>query len=320
MPYASSIIRYTSVLLLTTLVACRTETASQPVAELTSSIRTHLAADVSVDMSRKLSGSARKTRLLFFMIESPNKFIEGAFISSDGGLFSWISGSNFGDVQSAAAYNAVYGKADVLVNPQWVIEHEDYLLFTVTKAEVTGYPGTIRSIHEEDDNGRKTGPRAQAFSSPPNGDPMLANRSSTTEPSPASDQALMLASIEPARERGPITGTSSTLLINDLKGGSGPAAVDGDIVSYHYTCSVKGGSTIFESRNQGPPRSRVAGSTDAPSGLGQALVGARSGMHRQVTIPPEMAYGVKGLPSASVPPDATVVMDVYVEQVRPARK
>lgn len=307
--------------------ACTTERASQPGAMLeTTNVEWGLRADITVDMSRKLMGSARKSRLLFFTIDGPTRFAEGVFVSTKQGLLTWLFGGADDDLKAAAAYEAVYGKADVLVNPQWITTKEDYLFFAVTKVSVSGFAGTIRSYHSSFEAARgraSTGssdtPRTQAFSSPASLDAPSPLRPTSTDFDLASDESLMLASIAQTRTSDPSVGVGPTLRINDLTGGTGPAAVDGDIVSYHYACSVKGGSPIFDSRGQGLPRSRVAGSADAPIGLGKALIGARPGMHRQVTIPPELAYGVQGLPSAKVPPDATLVMDVYVDQVRPAR-
>ena len=292
--------------------ACTTERASQPGAPLHSKeIDWGLHADINVDTGHKLVGTSKRSRLLFFTVDAPNKFAEGVFVSTQSGLISWLFGDWYDDLKAAAAYDAVYGKADVLVNPQWAIEVQDYLFFSVTKVTVTGYAGTIRSIQNSSDasRSRATPPRTQAFATPP---------APVGAPLPAADALASMSS--PARTRQDEASSPATLSIRTLAAGDGPTAAAGDLVTYHYTCSVRGGRQIFDSRNAGPARRRIAGSADAPAGLGEGLIGARAGMHRELTIPPGDAYGTAGLPEAGIPSGATLVMDVYIDGVQPAKR
>lgn len=301
--------------------ACTMERASQPSAEMPSTtINWQLSADVTVDMSRKLTGTARKSRLLFFNVEGPTRFADGVFVSTEPGLLTWLFGGAYDDLKSAAAYEAVYGKADVLVNPQWAVTKEDYLFFAVTKVTVTGYPGTIRSFHNSFDamKGRPSATtaepsRSRAFAEPTSTVPATLTSehvAPTTAPSPE----------ETARALVPPKRGTPALTVTDLQPGIGSSAAAGDLVSYHYVCAVLDGPVVFDSRTQGQVRIRKAGSTDAPAGLGEGLIGVRSGMQRQLLIPPDLAYGVEGLPSAKIPSNATLLMDVYVDQVTPAKR
>ena len=64
------------------------------------------------------------------------------------------------------------------------------------------------------------------------------------------------------------------------------------------------------------PKPAVFRLSEAPiKGLAEGLVGARTNGVRKLIIPPELAYGAAGLPG-QVPPDATVVMDVTIIEVR----
>jgi hypothetical protein len=292
------------------LSGCTTDRASQAGARLESTpIDWGVSADVSVDASRKLTGSAKKTRILFFTVEAPTRFIDGVFISTQGG--------DYEDLKSAAAYEAVYGKADVLVNPQWVVHKEDYLLFSVTQVTVTGHPGTILAFRNSPGDRRGVqgvvnapSPDSRAFATP-----TLPSPRTPSSLAPATDaSATRLNLTNAAAER------AMPLQIMDLASGSGPSAEAGDMVSYHYTCRLEDGTTVFDSRGQGGSRERRAGSTTAPAGLGQTLVGAKTGMHRRVVIPPELGYGTTGLPSSKIPPHATLVMDLYVDQVTVASR
>lgn len=298
------------------LSSCTTDRASQPGAVIaTREVEWGIEADISVDMTRKLTGSVSKSRILFFTVAGPTKFVDGVFISSQKGLLTWIFG-DYDDIKAAAAYEAVYGKADVLVHPQWAIEFNDYVLFAVTKCTVTGYAGSIRSFRNtfESPNRNALYPRPyvepgrRAFA-----DPAAPIPSAIDIPAPVNSA---LASM-PAPERDGESLLDEPVSMQDLNAGSGRAAVPGDVVSYHYTCRVLGGTVIFDSKENGLPRRRTAGSDDAPIGLGKGLVGARAGMHRVLTLPPSLAYGSTGLPSAKVPPNATLVIDLYVDQVKP---
>lgn len=295
----------------TFLAGCTTERASQTGAPLESKgIRWDVSADLSIDANRKLTGSAKKVRLLFFTVEAPSKFVDGVFVSNETGLLTWLFGGAYDDLKAAAAYEAVYGKADVLVNPQWVVSKDDYLFCSVTRVTVTGYPGTIVSFRNGSNDGpnRPTAGTTRAFANPPL--PLPANPPSRLPPASDNANSATRLNIAPAD-----TSTASSLRINDVESGSGPSASPGDMVSYHYTCRLQDGTEVFDSRGQGAPRQRSAGSSTAPAGLGEGLVGAKAGMHRRLVIPPNLGYGSSGLPSSRIPPDATLIIDLYIDHV-----
>jgi FKBP-type peptidyl-prolyl cis-trans isomerase len=102
--------------------------------------------------------------------------------------------------------------------------------------------------------------------------------------------------------------------VTDLRDGMGPAARSGDLVTYHYTCSLTDGTMVFDSRPTREARRRRAGGSATPKGLGQGLVGTRKGMHRQLLIPPTLAYGTKGLPP-NIPPETPILIDLFIEEV-----
>jgi hypothetical protein len=296
------------------LSGCTTDRASQPGAIIaTREVEWGIEADISVDMTRKLTGSASKSRILFFTVAGPTKFVDGVFISSQKGLLTWIFG-DYDDLKAAAAYEAVYGKADVLVNPQWAIEFNDYLLFAVTKCTVTGYAGKIRSFRNTFESPNRGALYPRTYADPSRrafADPVVPKPGGIDVSAPSN---VALASVPaPAHDGGSLL--DEEVSMRDLDAGTGHAAVVGDIVSYHYSCRVLGGDLIFDSKANGLPRRRAAGADDAPIGLGKGLVGTRAGMHRVLTLPPSLAYGSTGLPSAHVPPNATLVIDLYIDQV-----
>jgi len=112
-------------------------------------------ARIDVDMTKKLVGYASGGYLFNFLhVSGDNKFVDGIGYNRPGqgdeGFFSSI-GSAFSKVESvksAAAYNAVRtSNADVLINPQYVIEESSWNPFyKQIKVKVTGYPGKVISI------------------------------------------------------------------------------------------------------------------------------------------------------------------------------
>ncbi|RYZ94594.1 MAG: hypothetical protein EOP11_26175 [Proteobacteria bacterium] len=125
--------------------SCATVNRSQVSAGLNPTIETKLKADITVDMNKKLKGVASGTTLFGILeISGPDHFADGVFASSSNFLGM---GSGVSSLQAAAAYNAVKsGNADVIVNPQYVIEKKSYILYSKTTVMVTGYAGTINKI------------------------------------------------------------------------------------------------------------------------------------------------------------------------------
>tara|TARA_R110002072_G_scaffold534_2_gene3493 strand:+ start:29574 stop:29909 length:336 start_codon:yes stop_codon:yes gene_type:complete len=105
-------------------------------------------AKVDVDMTRKLTGYASGGYLLHLLkISGDNKYADGiAFNGNEPSVFSMLSKVNA--VKAAASYNAIRtSEADVLVNPQYVVEESNWNPFyKMIKVKVTGYPGKVVSI------------------------------------------------------------------------------------------------------------------------------------------------------------------------------
>lgn len=278
---------------------CVTERATQPSAPPGSFAveSVSLDVDIDVDMNRRLSGEATEETLLWFItLKRPKSYAVNVRYSVDGSSLGFLS-SLFGGaaerMKAAAAYNAVYGKADIIVAPEWVVEVEDYIVFSRTTARVSGYAGTIKEIYQD--------PREQRD----------YRFGSAAKPAPhaAPDEGRWSAT----------AAKSASSSITDLTVGSGPPAANGDIVAYHYRCTLQDGTIVFDSRNRGQLRERVAGAPTTPPGLTNALVGVRRGGHRRVVLTPDQAFGAEGLSAFSIPPNSTVTFDLYVDDVATGR-
>lgn len=112
------------------------------------SIDSEMTAKVDVDLTRKLTGYASGGYLLhLFRVSGDNKYLEGVAYNGDkGGYLSFFS--KVARVRAAAAYNAIRtSDADILVNPQYVVEESNWNPFyKLIKVKVVGNPGRIVSI------------------------------------------------------------------------------------------------------------------------------------------------------------------------------
>ena len=112
------------------------------------SIEAPMKAQIDVDMTRKLTGYASGGYFLhFFKVSGDNKYVDRVYFNGmKPGFFSFLS--RVRKVQAAATYNAIRtGDADLLVNPQYIVEESHWNPFyKLIKVKVTGYPGKLISI------------------------------------------------------------------------------------------------------------------------------------------------------------------------------
>eukprot|EP01123_Difflugia_compressa_P013913 TRINITY_DN675_c0_g1_i3.p1 TRINITY_DN675_c0_g1~~TRINITY_DN675_c0_g1_i3.p1 ORF type:complete len:195 (+),score=38.50 TRINITY_DN675_c0_g1_i3:79-663(+) len=87
-------------------------------------------------------------------------------------------------------------------------------------------------------------------------------------------------------------------------------AQDGDTVYIHYTGSLASSGKVFDtSKERGEPMAVQLGTGRTIPGFEQGLRGMCVGQSRKVTIPPELAYGDKGV-SPLIPPRSTLVFEL----------
>lgn len=84
------------------------------------------------------------------------------------------------------------------------------------------------------------------------------------------------------------------------------AAKPGDTLRIHYTGRLEDG-TVFDSSEGREPLQFTAGSGEIIPGLDRGLMGLAAGERREVTVPPEEAYGqrhaerIQSVPRAAIP-------------------
>jgi peptidylprolyl isomerase len=100
------------------------------------------------------------------------------------------------------------------------------------------------------------------------------------------------------------------LVIKDLIPGTGPAAKVGDPITVNYIgVNFAGGKAFDNSYDRGQPFPFQLGGGQVIPGWDRGLVGMKVGGRRELTIPPNLAYGPQGQPP-TIKPNETLVFVV----------
>ena len=111
------------------------------------------------------------------------------------------------------------------------------------------------------------------------------------------------------------TPITNGLKYHDLKVGTGAEAQKGKNITVHYTGWLTTGKMFDSSINKKRPFSLLLGGGQVIKGWDEGIVGMRVGGHRQLSIPPDLAYGPGGY-AGVIPPNATLIFEVYLTEVK----
>ncbi len=106
------------------------------------------------------------------------------------------------------------------------------------------------------------------------------------------------------------TTTASGLRYFDVKVGEGITVRPLSIVQFHYVMWLEDDQVIDTSLNRGSPATVVLGEDTLIPGMEEGMIGIRVGGSRQLIVPPDLAYGVDGVPNAGIPPNATFIVGI----------
>ena len=105
------------------------------------------------------------------------------------------------------------------------------------------------------------------------------------------------------------------LVVRDLEPGDGATIKRGDTLTLDYKGALyEDGKTFDSSWSTGEPFHFIFGAGQVIDGWEQGLEGMRVGGRRELTVPPELAYGDHG--QGSIPPNATLVFVVDLLDAR----
>lgn len=110
--------------------------------------------------------------------------------------------------------------------------------------------------------------------------------------------------------------------VSDLIVGTGTTVASGMAVEFAYvvyqystTAADHKGPEITDSNIAGPFIAQL-GQTPPQmiAGLEQGLIGMKVGGRRQIVVPPDLGYGATGAPQSGIPPNATLLFIIDLEQ------
>lgn len=111
------------------------------------------------------------------------------------------------------------------------------------------------------------------------------------------------------------TAGKSLIIETIVKGSEDKTAKSGDDVLVHYTGWLEDGKKFDSSIDRGVPFSFVLGIGNVIKGWDLGILGMKIGEKRKLTIPPEMAYGSKGVKNV-IPPNATLIFEVELLDIK----
>lgn len=112
----------------------------------------------------------------------------------------------------------------------------------------------------------------------------------------------------------PVT-LSSGLVYTVLKEGSGDPIRPGQTAVVHYEGRLESGALFDASRPKGRPFSFILGKSLVIEGWHQGVRDMKKGETRKLRIPPNLAYGDRGIPGV-IPPRATLIFDIELLDIQ----
>lgn len=108
------------------------------------------------------------------------------------------------------------------------------------------------------------------------------------------------------------TAEIKSLIIEDLKEGTGPAVKDGDTISVNYQGALASG-TVFDSTQGKDPFIVQIGVGKVIKGWDQGILGMKEGGVRRLTIPPSLGYGSQA--AGNIPPNSILIFEVELVKI-----
>jgi FKBP-type peptidyl-prolyl cis-trans isomerase len=138
--------------------------------------------------------------------------------------------------------------------------------------------------------------------------------------------AIAACSVEEPAEPGRLllpTGGIAELTLIDVRTGDGAVAEPGPVAVVHYTgwlyepgAPDRRGTKFDSSVDRGQPFQFPLGAGRVIRGWDEGVAGMRVGGKRFLFIPPELGYGARGAANGAIPPNATLLFEVDLLELR----
>ena len=125
------------------------------------------------------------------------------------------------------------------------------------------------------------------------------------------DRQAQTAALLEAADR---SGNLERMVIDDIKIGEGVEVKEGDVVSVHYAGRLQDGTEFDNSKKRGAPFEFQVGGGQVIKGWEEGLLGMQVGGERILVIPPDKAYGERGI--GPIPPNATLVFSIELLEIK----
>jgi len=109
--------------------------------------------------------------------------------------------------------------------------------------------------------------------------------------------------------------TPSGLKIEYSQKGNGPKPEKGQTAVVHYTGTLENGAEFDCTRDRNEPVELKIGVDKVIPGFDEGLMHMRVGDRVNLTVPPQLGYGARGLEGA-IPPNATLYFDVEMLRIK----
>lgn len=109
-------------------------------------------------------------------------------------------------------------------------------------------------------------------------------------------------------------GKLMNMVVDDITVGEGAAVEVGDTVLVHYVGTLQNGQEFDNSRRRGDAFEFTVGAGQVIKGWDEGLVGMQVGGQRILVIPPEKAYGDRGV--GPIPGGATLVFAIDLLEIK----